>query len=111
MKLHVLHRTIYRYADSVAQNFNEVRLKPIPADGQVCDSFSLTTQPASRLSSYLDFYFNYVQFFEIQEPHQELTIESVSTVTTESHRLPCDAITSPMTRLPECHRIERCYDF
>src|SRR6266850_453293 len=111
MKLHVVHRTTYRYAGPVTQNLNEVRLKPMSADGQVCDSFSLTTQPVSRLSSYLDFYFNYVEFFEVQEPHKELTIESVSTVTTHSRSLPRDAVTAPTTRLPECLQLERCYDF
>src|SRR6266850_4249279 len=111
MKLHVVHRTTYRYAGPVTQNLNEVRLKPMSADGQVCDSFSLTTQPVSRLSPYLDFYFNYVEFFEVQEPHKELTIESVSTVTTHSRSLPRDAVTAPTTRLPECLQLERCYDF
>jgi transglutaminase-like putative cysteine protease len=111
MKLHVVHRTIYRYGGAVTQNLNEIRLKPMSADGQVCDSFNLTTRPASRLSSFLDFYFNYVQCFEIGEPHHELAIETVSTVTTQARLLPRDAITSPITRLPECHLLERCYDF
>jgi transglutaminase-like putative cysteine protease len=111
MKLHVVHRTTYRYAGEVSQNYNEVRLKPISADGQICDSFSLVTQPPSRLSSYQDFYFNYVQLFEITQPHDELTIESVTDVTTESRALSCDAISAPVSRLPECYQLERCYDF
>src|SRR5258705_426396 len=111
MKLHVVHRTVYRYAGAVIQNLNEIRLKPMSVDGQLCDSFNLTTRPAARLSSFLDFYFNYVQFFEILEPHNELAIETVSTVMTHSRSLSCDAITSPLTRLPECHLVEHCYDF
>src|SRR6266702_696758 len=111
MKLHVVHRTIYRYAEAVAQNFNEVRLKPMSSDGQVCDSFELRITPSSRLSFYLDFYFNYVQCFEIIEPHKDLIIEGVAEVTTHRASLPLDAITAPLSRLTESFQLEQCYDF
>ena len=111
MKLHVVHRTVYRYNSLVTQNLNEVRLKPMSDEGQVCESFSLITRPESRLTDYLDFYFNYVQIFEIQPPHQELIIESASAVSTKSHTLSRDAVTSPLSHLPEYHQLERCYDF
>jgi transglutaminase-like putative cysteine protease len=112
MKLHVVHRSAYRYAAPVTQNLNEVRLKPVSADGQICESFALDIKPVCRLSSYVDFYFNYVQFFEVQDTHDSLSIESVSVVTTTNERrLPCDATTAPLTRLPETLRLEQCYDF
>ena len=38
MKLHVVHRTSYQYAQPVSESFNEVRLKPVSADGQTCDA-------------------------------------------------------------------------
>ncbi|HSU53350.1 MAG TPA: transglutaminase family protein, partial [Candidatus Dormibacteraeota bacterium] len=111
MKLRIVHRTIYRYADLVTQNTNEVRLKPLSAAPQNCDWFELNLTPRARCSSYVDFYFNYVQRFEIPEPHRELVIESVSTVTTGEPNLPSEADSAPMTRLSECHRLEKCHDF
>jgi transglutaminase-like putative cysteine protease len=110
MKLNVLHRTTYRYADFVTQNLNEVRLKPSCSDGQSCEDFELTIKPAAKLTSFLDFYFNYFQSFEVLPPHKELIIESRATVRTA----PRETVTSlavPMSRLPDCLRLEQCYDF
>jgi transglutaminase-like putative cysteine protease len=111
MKLQVVHRTHYTYAEAVAQNYNELRLQPISDSTQTCDSFILKIHPATRLSHFLDFYLNYVHYFEIPEPHQTLTVESVSRVNTSPATLPDDADTAPMVRLPECLRMEKCYDF
>ena len=84
MKLHVTHRTRYEYAQAVIESFNEARLQPTSADGQVCHSFLLKVLPSTRLSHYLDFYLNCVHFFEVPEPHTSLLIESTSTVSTTS---------------------------
>lgn len=111
MKLQVVHRTHYSYADAVAQNYNELRLQPVSDAAQTCDSFILKILPATRLSHFLDFYLNYVHYFEIPEPHKALTIESVSRVNTSSVSLPDEADTAPMSRLPDCLRMEKCYDF
>jgi transglutaminase-like putative cysteine protease len=111
VKLQVVHRTSYAYAAPVKQSFNELRLQPIGDGGQVCHSFLLKILPAARLSHYIDFFFNCVHFFEIAEPHQELAIESNAEVTTSANLLPEDAKTAPLSRLPECGQMERCYDF
>jgi transglutaminase-like putative cysteine protease len=111
VKLQVVHRTAYGYATPVKESFNEARLQPVTADGQRCHSFLLKTIPAARLSHYLDFFLNYVHFFEITEPHDKLSVESISEVTTAPVALPCDALTAPLSRLPECASMEQCYDF
>ena len=111
MKLHVIHRTRYEYPAAVIESFNETRLQPTSADGQVCHGFLLKVLPSTRLSHYLDFYLNCVHFFEIPEPHNFLTIESSATVTTTSHLLLPDQVTVPMSRLRECLAMEQCYDF
>ena len=111
MKLRVEHRTVYTYAQPVSSNTNELRLKPVSAHGQNCDSYEVQLNPPAKLSDYTDFYFNYVQFFEVAEAHQELSIASSSEVTTSSSLLPGDAETAPLSRLPECARLEQCYDF
>ncbi len=111
MKLHVIHRTRYEYPAAVIESFNETRLQPTSADGQICHGFLLKVLPSTRLSHYLDFYLNCVHFFEIPEPHTSLGIESSATVTTVSHVLPPDQATVPMSRLRECLAMEQCYDF
>ena len=57
MKLRVVHRTVYTYAQPVSSNTNELRLKPVSSHGQNCDAFDLTITPSSRVSDYVDFYF------------------------------------------------------
>src|SRR5262245_57675893 len=104
MKLRVENRTFYNYEQPVSSNTNELRLKPVSSHVQNCDSYEVQITPSARLSDYTDFYFNYVQFFEVAEAHQELSIASVSEVTTGSSLLPYNAMTTPLSRLPECAR-------
>src|SRR6478752_6344491 len=112
MKLHVLHRTRYKYAIAVHESFNESRLQPVSTGAQVCHSFVLKVLPTARLSHYLDFHLNYVHLFEVNQPHTELTVEANSVVTTGDVPALSAAITpAPMDRLAECARLERCYDF
>ncbi|MDB6123137.1 MAG: transglutaminase [Pedosphaera sp.] len=111
MKLQVIHRTEFRYALPVIESFNEVRLQPMSKEGQDCQSFILKILPSSRLSHYYDFYQNYVHFFEVLTPHAMLSIESTSRVTTSYKLLPEDAVGIPLSKLAECARMEKCYDF
>jgi transglutaminase-like putative cysteine protease len=111
LKLQVIHRTVYAYDGLVSQSFNEVRLKPVSSDGQICDNFQLKILPAAHVSHYLDFYFNFVHVFEIHEAHRELLVESTADVATSSRLLAVDTEVAPMSSLPECARLEFCYDF
>lgn len=112
MKLHVLHRTRFKYGANVHESFNEARLQPVTAGAQVCHSFVLKVLPASRLSHYLDFHLNYVHLFEISQPHTELTVEANSVVTTgDRPALPPEVTPAPLNRLAECAPLELCYDF
>jgi len=112
MKLHVLHRTRYKYATNVYESFNETRLQPVSTGAQTCHSFILKVLPTSRLSHYIDFHLNYVHLFEINQPHTELNVEANSVVTTgDIPLLNAAATPAPLDRLAECARLERCYDF
>jgi transglutaminase-like putative cysteine protease len=112
MKLHVVHRTRFKYATPVRDSFNEARLRPPDTGGQACHQFLLRVLPASRLSHYFDFYANYVHLFEIAEPHGELTAEATSTVTTaEGPGVPPEATPAPLNEIDQCARLDRCYDF
>jgi transglutaminase-like putative cysteine protease len=112
MKLQVFHRTHYSYAAPVRDSFNELRLQPSDADGQRRLNFILKVLPATRLSHYLDFNLNCVHMFELTTAHSELAVEATSVVlTTDLPPLPEDRDLAPLSALPECARMERCYDF
>jgi len=113
MKLKVFHRTSYDYAAPVRDSFNEARLQPTEAEGQICHSFLLRVLPATRLSHYLDFQHNVVHLFDLNESHKSLTIEASSIVSTAAGRLlTADHISTPLAEMERaCGQLERCHDF
>jgi transglutaminase-like putative cysteine protease len=111
MKLQIVHRTHYDYASPVSESFNEVRLQPVTHAGQVCLQFLLKVLPATRLRHYRDFYFNWVQYFEVPEAHAALTVEATSLVDTAPPPAGLADVAFPVARLGECLRIESCHDF
>lgn len=112
MKLHVLHRTRFRYETSVRESFNETRLQPVSTERQVRQSFLLKVLPTAKLSHYLDFYLNCVHLFEINQAHSDLSVEATSVVTTcDLPQLVAEATPFPLEKISECARQERCYDF
>ncbi len=112
MKLQILHRTRFKYENSVRESFNEARLQPVSTGNQVCRSFLLRILPTAKLSHYLDFYLNYVHLFEINEAHTELSVEATSIVTTDDQpALAAAATPAPLAKIDECARLEHCYDF
>ena len=111
MKYDILHRTRYTYASPVRDSFNDVRLQPMPIPEQVVESFLLKVLPAARLTHFTDFYSNWVNHFEIIEPHSYLTIEAQSRVITKPPApLPEEKICS-FTKMSEAPNIERCFDY
>lgn len=84
MHLSVLHRTRYRYRLPVSDSINEVRLRPATDDPKRLTSFLLCVQPPRRLRHFRDGHFNYVQWFEVPEPHTELMIEATCRIHTSS---------------------------
>ena len=111
MRFQITHRTRYEYASPVRESYNEVRLKPVTNAHQTCESFLLKILPAVRLSHYTDFHANWIHHFDIPNPHPSLLIESLSRVVTKSIAIPVDATPAPLSRVAECHRMERCFDF
>lgn len=85
-RLHILHRTGYRYADVVDASFNEVRMTPISGDGQLLISHTLDVQPSAPVQPYTDYWGALVEAFDVHVPHRLLEVVSVSTVDTP--RLP-----------------------
>jgi len=83
MKLAVRHTTTYEYSRTVADSINDAHLHPTSNDGQRCESFDLTVEPASaKILRRLDFYTNQVHHIEVHEPHDRLVIRADSVVET-----------------------------
>jgi transglutaminase-like putative cysteine protease len=107
-----MHRTRYTYAAPVRESFNEVRLRPVSNEHQRCDSFVLKVIPAVHLRHYEDFYANCVHHFEVPQPHSSLLVEAQSlVVTTEDNWLDPMAQPFPLSRIHECVRLERCFEY
>ena len=111
MRFQINHRTRYLYASPVRESFNEVRLKPVTNEHQTVESFLLKVLPACPLKHYEDFYLNWIHHFEIPEAHSTLLIDATTRVSTRANPLALDAASSPLSRLPECARMERCFDY
>ena len=87
MQLHLLHRTTFVYAGAVRDSFNEVRLRPVEDDTQQCLKFDLRVAPAASdvIAGYLDYYGNWVNYFDLPASHEKLVIEAESTVCTTAN--------------------------
>ncbi len=77
----VTHVTRYAYAAIVELTTGVLRLTPVTGDGQILDSFSLTTEPASvPPTEWSDPFGNRVTSLRIETPHRELSIAAKSRV-------------------------------
>lgn len=112
VKLLIRHRTRYRYSAPVKESFNELRLQPVSNEHQTCEDFQLRIEPQVAVRRYLDFYRNWVHHFDLAAPHTALVVGSRTRVTTNrANWLDPDATPTPLTRLPELARMERCFDY
>ncbi len=111
MKYEILHRTRYTYASPVRDSFNDVRLQPMPIPEQNVEFFLLRVLPAARLTHFKDFYSNWINHFEIIEPHSYLLIEASSRVNTNPPALLPDEKLCSFERMREAPNIERCFDY
>src|SRR5580692_8893893 len=84
----LFHITEFQYDGPVSESYNEVRLRPLQDDMQSCLSFRMTTDPASSLSSYLDFFGNWVHQFNILRDHRSLKIEAECVVLVHAPKPP-----------------------
>ena len=112
MKFDIFHSTRYDYASPVRDSFNDVRLQPMPIPEQAVENFLLRILPAARLRHFKDFYSNWVNHFEIPEPHSYLLIEAQSRVITRPPPpLPASANVCSFAQMQEARNVERCFDY
>lgn len=109
MKIRVLHRTVYTYAQPVRLNSNELRMTPVEDSWQERKFFLLRVLPATKLRRFRDLNSNWVNQFEIEEPHSRLVIEASSVVVTHDRfakGIPSDVHWKSLKELAydeECH--------
>ena len=111
MKWEILHRTRYTYATPVRDSFNDVRLQPMPIPEQTVESYLLKVLPAARLTHSTDFYSNWIQHFDIIEPHSHLLIEASSRVVTKWPAPLPDEPLCTFELMQSAPNIERCFDY
>ena len=79
-RLRITHRTGYRYTAPVIASFNEVRMTPRDADGQMLLSHQLQVSPRASVQAYVDYWGALVQSFDVHEEHEMLEIVATSLV-------------------------------
>ncbi len=88
MRLDIRYRTRFDYASSVVESQNELRACPASDAHQQVAHYRVTTTPASRVSSYTDYWGTRVDTFGIAAPHELLEVIAAATVETSPRPTP-----------------------
>ena len=100
MRVTIRHTTRFAYPEPARASFNEVRLTPRNDERQNLISFTLAVEPRARTTSYRDHFGTLVHAFNVQAPHDALTIVGDSAVVTYP-RAPFPDNGGPLDRLRE----------
>ena len=92
MQFEITHITHYTYGHPAAEAYGEARLTPPDLPTQQVVSHTLTIDPNTRTSSYIDFLGNTVHFFSLPYRHKRLTITNHVVVKTKAQELPVHAL-------------------
>jgi transglutaminase-like putative cysteine protease len=76
----VVHTTGFNYSGTVVTSYNEARMLPVRSDTQLVFAGKLDISPNGSAHEYADYFGTRTVFFEVLEPHRELTITSTSLV-------------------------------
>ena len=76
----VVHTTGFKYSGVVVTSYNEARMRPARDDTQLVFAGKLDITPGGSSHEYADYFGTRTLFFEVLEPHSELTITSTSLV-------------------------------
>jgi transglutaminase-like putative cysteine protease len=88
----LVHVTEFHYDGIVSDSYNVVRLRPRDDGSQTCLSFKLQTSPASRASSYLDNWGNWIHSFNVLGEHRALRIETDAVVHVDPPPVPTRSV-------------------
>jgi len=92
MEFEITHTTRYAYGHAAAEAYGEARLTPPNLPSQQILQHSITLDPETRASRYIDHYGNAVDFFSIPYRHQRLTITNRLLVRTAPPEKPKQAL-------------------
>jgi transglutaminase-like putative cysteine protease len=81
-RMQITHTTRYEYSNPVAQSYNEARLEPRSDRHQAVLSSRVEVEPATRVVRHIDYWGTVVHHFDLQTPHQALTITGRAVVET-----------------------------
>jgi transglutaminase-like putative cysteine protease len=90
MQLKIVHTTGFAYDGGAATSYNEARLTPQTVGSQIVVHTRLDVHPTPWTWTYRDYWGSQVTAFEVQDPHDELTV----TATVHTHPRP-----APLDRL------------
>lgn len=77
----VVHTTKYCYSEPVPQCYSETHLTPCDSPRQACLDHQLTIQPTPhKMDEWVDYFGNRMQFFTIQDRHEEFVVTARSQV-------------------------------
>jgi transglutaminase-like putative cysteine protease len=79
-RLRIKHLTGFHYGGDVTASYNEARMLPVSADGQLVLFSNLEILPISSHHNYVDYWGSRVSSFEILTPHNELSLTATSLV-------------------------------
>ncbi len=82
MRVTIRHTTSFLYPQPARASFNELRLTPRNDEVQNLLSFALTLDPRARTTTYRDHFGTLVHAFNVNAPHDHLTITGESRVLT-----------------------------
>jgi transglutaminase-like putative cysteine protease len=91
-RLRIRHKTGFTYAGEVTASYNEARMLPASADGQLVLYSHLDVSPVSNTHSYVDYWGTRVSSFDILTPHRELALTATSVVEVRPKRMPADRV-------------------
>jgi transglutaminase-like putative cysteine protease len=100
-RLRITHRTGYRYIAPVAASFNEVRMTPRDADGQMLLSHQLQVSPRASVQAYVDYWGALVQSFDVHEEHDVLEVLATSLVDVPRGSPPLEGVAWDVVTSPE----------
>jgi transglutaminase-like putative cysteine protease len=81
-RMRITHRTHVSYEGGARASYNEARMSPPSLARQTTLEARLTTDAQAPIWSYSDYWGTLVSSFDIQAPHEELTISASATVET-----------------------------
>ena len=88
MRLDIRYRTRFDYESSVVESQNELRACPASDPHQQVVHYRVSTTPASRVSSYTDYWGTRVDTFGVAAPHELLEVVAAATVETSPRPAP-----------------------